>query len=71
MTPRQFELLTFVRTYVAEHGYSPSYSEMATAIGLGSKSGIHRLVTALAERGHISRLPNRQRSIRVIAPVAA
>jgi repressor LexA len=67
MTPRQFELLTFVRTYIAGHGYSPSYDEMAGAIGLASKSGIHRLITALAERGHIRRLPNRRRSIQVLA----
>jgi repressor LexA len=67
MTPRQLELLSFIRSFIAGHGYSPSYDEMADGLCLKSKCGIHRLVTALAERGFIRHLPRRGRSIQVLA----
>lgn len=67
LTPRQKELLDFIRRYTDEQGgISPSYEEMATYVGLQSKSGIHRLVLSLEERGFIRRLENRARSIVVV-----
>lgn len=63
MTLRQYELLCFIRDYYERNDFAPSYDEMKEALGLHSKSGISRLVNALEERGHISRLPNRARSI--------
>lgn len=63
LTSRQRELLMFIRSHIGEHGIAPSYDEMMAAIGLASKSGVHRLVKALEERGYISRLPDRARAI--------
>ena len=63
MTRRQRDLLTFITQYFFEHGYAPSFQEMADNVGLRSKSGIHRLVHALHERGKIRCLPNRVRTI--------
>ena len=54
MTPRQHELLTFIRGYIAENGYSPSLSEMRDALGLSSKSGPHRMLAALRRDGFIA-----------------
>lgn len=54
MTPRQHELLTFIRGYIAENGYSPSLSEMQRALGLSSKSGPHRMLAALRRDGHLT-----------------
>ena len=64
MTRQQSRLLAFLR---APRDYSPSYSEMATALGLKSKAGIHRLVLALESQGKIKRLAHRARSVEVIA----
>lgn len=69
LTPEQARCLAVIRAYAAE-GRVPTYDEMRTALGLGSKSGVNRLIMALEERGHIVRLPNRQRSIRLVAPPA-
>lgn len=68
LTHRQKELLDFIRTRLAEAGVSPSFEEMKSALGLHSKSGVHRMVLALEERGFISRLPDRARAIEVISP---
>ena len=69
MTRKQVELLAFITKYMAENsGESPSFTEMATALGLRGKSGIHRIITALEERGKIFRHANRSRAIEVIAP---
>ena len=65
ITPKQKELLSFIKEYLAEHGVTPSYDEMKDGLGLHSKSGIHRLVSGLEERGYITRLPNRARAIEV------
>ena len=70
MTPGQANLLAFIGLYIDEHGYSPSYEEMRAELGLKSKSGIHRLVTALVERGLVSRLPGRARAITLGKEVA-
>lgn len=67
LTRKQQELLTFIRARVAENdGIAPSFEEMKDAVGLKSKSGIHRLITALEERGFIRRLPHRARAIEVL-----
>jgi repressor LexA len=66
LTRKQFELLRFVHERLKETGIPPSFDEMKDALDLRSKSGIHRLITALEERGFIRRLPNRARAIEVI-----
>lgn len=66
LTPKQQELLTFIHNRLEEGGVSPSFEEMKEAIDLRSKSGIHRLINALEERGFIRRLPNRARALEVL-----
>src|ERR687883_173634 len=66
LTRKQFELLRYVNERLKEPGIPPSFDEMKDALDLRSKSGIHRLITALEERGFIRRLPNRARAIEVI-----
>jgi repressor LexA len=66
LTRKQFELLRFINERLKETGVPPSFDEMKDALDLRSKSGIHRLITALEERGFIRRLPNRARAIEVI-----
>jgi repressor LexA len=66
LTRKQAELLRFIHERLKESGVPPSFDEMKEALDLRSKSGIHRLITALEERGFIRRLPNRARAIEVI-----
>ena len=66
LTRKQYELLVFVHSRLKEAGIPPSFDEMKDALDLRSKSGIHRLIKALEERGFIKRLPNRARAIEVI-----
>jgi repressor LexA len=66
LTRKQAELLRFIHERMKEAGVPPSFDEMKDALDLRSKSGIHRLITALEERGFIRRLPNRARAIEVI-----
>src|SRR5512140_1351071 len=66
LTRKQAELLRFIHERLKEAGVPPSFDEMKDALDLRSKSGIHRLVTALEERGFIRRLPNRARAIEVL-----
>lgn len=66
LTRKQMELLGFVNQRLKESGVPPSFDEMKDALDLRSKSGIHRLIKALEERGFIKRLPNRARAIEVI-----
>lgn len=66
LTRKQYELLRFINERLNEAGVPPSFDEMKDALDLRSKSGIHRLITALEERGFIRRLPNRARAIEVI-----
>jgi repressor LexA len=66
LTRKQLELLRFIHERLTETGVPPSFDEMKDALDLKSKSGIHRLITALEERGFIRRLPNRARAIEVI-----
>jgi repressor LexA len=66
LTRKQYELLRFINERLKETGVPPSFDEMKDALDLRSKSGIHRLITALEERGFIRRLANRARAIEVI-----
>jgi repressor LexA len=66
LTEKQKELLLFIHERMQEKGVPPSFDEMKDALDLKSKSGIHRLITALVERGFIRRLPHRARAIAVI-----
>lgn len=66
LTKKQHELLTFIHERIEKTGISPSFDEMKEALNLKSKSGIHRLITALEERGFIRRLPHRARALEVL-----
>ncbi len=66
LTQKQKELLLFIHERMQDQGVPPSFDEMKVALDLKSKSGIHRLITALVERGFIRRLPHRARAIEVI-----
>ncbi|SDG77866.1 transcriptional repressor LexA [Pelagibacterium luteolum] len=66
LTRKQHELLMFIHERMKESGIPPSFDEMKEALDLKSKSGIHRLITALEERGFIRRLPNRARALEVV-----
>ena len=77
LTSKQHELLSFIHDRLAATGVSPSFDEMREALDLKSKSGVHRLISALEERQFIRRLPNRARALEVVrmpevsAPIAA
>ena len=66
LTAKQHELLLFIDDRLKESGISPSFDEMREALDLKSKSGVHRLISALEERGFIRRLPNRARALEVV-----
>jgi repressor LexA len=66
LTKKQYELLLFIDRRLKESGVSPSFDEMKDALNLKSKSGIHRLITGLEERGFLHRLPHRARALEVI-----
>jgi repressor LexA len=66
LTRKQYELLMFIHERLKEAGVPPSFDEMKAALDLRSKSGIHRLITALEERGFIRRLPHRARALEVV-----
>jgi repressor LexA len=66
LTRKQSELLIYIQARLAESGVSPSFEEMKEALELKSKSGVHRLISALEERGFIRRLPNRARALEIL-----
>jgi len=66
LTPKQKELLMFIHERLKESGVPPSFDEMKEALDLRSKSGIHRLITALEERGFVRRLPHRARAMEIV-----
>lgn len=71
LTVRQRQLLNVIVAHIDAHdGLAPSFDEMKEALGLRSKSGVHRLLTALEERGFIERLPNRARAIGLLKRAA-
>lgn len=67
LMPRMRDCLTFLNSYTEAHGYPPSFDEIRIALGLKSKSGVHRIITELEDRGAISRIADRGRSIEVLA----
>ncbi len=71
LTGKQMEVLSLLEDSIRTTGSVPSFDGIAAAVGLKSKSGVHRLVTALEERGFIRRLPNRARAIEVIRPLSS
>ncbi len=66
LTRKQYQLLMFIDAALKDSGVSPSFDEMKEALGLKSKSGIHRLITGLEERGFLRRLPHRARALQVL-----
>ncbi|MGB3739626.1 MAG: transcriptional repressor LexA [Pontixanthobacter sp.] len=66
LTAKQHELIRFIQQRLEETGISPSFEEMKAALDLKSKSGVHRLISALEERGFIRRLPNRARALEIL-----
>jgi repressor LexA len=66
LTRKQHELLSYIDNHLNTNGVPPSYDEMKDALGLKSKSGIHRLITGLEERGFIRRLPHKARALEVL-----
>ena len=71
LTRKQSELLTYLSDHMQQHDVPPSFDEMRDSLGLASKSGVHRLVSGLEERGYIRRLANRARAIEILKPVTA
>ena len=71
LTQRQLQLLKFIHDYQREHGVPPSFDEMRAALKLRSKSGIHRLISGLEERGYVRRLAYRARALEVLRPASA
>jgi repressor LexA len=69
LTQRQLQLLRFIQNFVRDHDVSPSFEEMRSALKLRSKSGIHRLISGLEERGYIRRLAYRARALEVVRPL--
>ncbi|MEZ5648287.1 MAG: transcriptional repressor LexA [Alphaproteobacteria bacterium] len=66
LTGKQYQLLVFIHNRLQDSGVSPSFDEMKDALGLKSKSGVHRLITGLEERGFLRRLPHRARALEVV-----
>src|SRR5215472_17801786 len=66
LTRKQHELLSFIDRHLKSSGYSPSFEEMKEALQLKSKSGIHRLISALEERGFLQRRHHRARALEVL-----
>ena len=66
LTRKQHQLLLFIHDHLSKYGVSPSFDEMKSALDLKSKSGIHRLITGLEERGFIRRLPHRARAVEIL-----
>lgn len=67
LTAHQKRVLEYLAAFVAENGIAPTYDQIVAHLGLASKSGVHRVIHELEERGAIQRLPNRARSITIIA----
>lgn len=68
LTPPQSKALKFIRSFSLEHGYSPTYSEIAHGVGAKHKSRVHYIVKQLEERGAVRVLPNRKRAIEIVTP---
>lgn len=68
LTPRQAECLTAIRSYIAKHGYSPSYADLQQALGCASKSNVVVILRGLQARGHVQWTPYATRSLRLTTP---
>lgn len=68
LTAQQAKCKVFIADHLDAHGIAPSYDQMCGALGLSSKSAVHRLIEALVERGHIRRLAKRARALEIIEP---
>ena len=66
LTKKQYEVLNFINQKLKDDGFAPSYDEIGEAVGLKAKSNVHRLISALEERGFVRRIPHRARAIEVI-----
>lgn len=66
LTKRQYQTLQFIKSFIKKNGFSPTYEEIAQGIGVAHKSRVFYLLRGLKERGAVSMLPNRQRTIRVV-----
>ena len=66
LTKKQKELLNYIQSFQNKNGVTPSYEEMKAALNLKSKSGIHRLIIALEERGFVKRLAHKARALEII-----
>ena len=66
LTKKQKELYDYLKNYISSNEISPSFEEMKSAVNLKSKSGIHRLITSLEERGFIKRLKHKARAMEII-----
>jgi len=66
LTHRQQQALDYIHDYIAARGIPPSFDEISDGAGIGTKSGVFRIVNALVERGHIRRMPGRARSIELV-----
>ncbi|MCL7465565.1 MULTISPECIES: LexA family protein [Paracoccaceae] len=71
LTQRQSEALSFLTEHLDGRGFAPSYEEIARALNMSSKSGVHHILRQLDERGYIRRLPGRARAIEIIRRPAA
>jgi len=67
VTPREVQVLDYIRAYTSEHVYSPSYQEMAKHLGAASTSSVHRIVRALKRKGFLEQEPGHSRSLKVAA----
>lgn len=70
LTEKQRAALDFISEFIAERGFSPNYNEIAAGLSLSSRSIVNRLVVALTQRGYVTRIPGRRRSIAVVPAVA-
>ena len=69
LTRRQADALRFIRSFHSDHGYMPSYDEIAAGIGIASKGRIAEIIVALEQRGYVKRLPGKARSIALVGVV--
>ena len=63
MTQKQMKMLEFIKEYWNEHGYCPSYDEIGGAMGIASRSNVHRVIYCLIDRGYLKNMPRRARSL--------
>ena len=66
MTKRQMKVLEYIKSYWDENGYSPSYDDIKDAMGISSRSNVHRIVHCLVERGYLRNIPQKARSLVIV-----